>query len=133
MPTYRVRSGDMCELVKVPHAATPPAIFFMALRQMMDKPVQSLGTITEITGGQYVGDKAVYGATDVFMMDAGLLRPNALAAAEARIAELEAGKTEPPSTLDTRPLCYSCGCRSDRERNWQGRSICTKCSPKGTR
>ena len=74
MPTYRVKSGDMDERVKVPYAATPPAIFFMALRQMMDRPVKSLGSLAEITGGQYTGDDAVYSATDALMADAGLLR-----------------------------------------------------------
>lgn len=31
---------------------------------------------------------------------------------------------------DIRPLCYSCGCRSDHGRDWQGRSICSKCRPR---
>lgn len=30
---------------------------------------------------------------------------------------------------DCRPTCYSCGCRSDNPRDWQGRSICSKCKP----
>lgn len=42
----------------------------------------------------------------------------------------ELDRRPPP---DTRPACYACGCRSDRERNWMGRSICSKCQPEPPR
>lgn len=76
MIEYRVVSGDLDEVVRTPYEATANAIVFRALCQMLDEPVVCLGTLIEISGGQFVGDSVTYMSAERVMRDAGLLKPD---------------------------------------------------------
>lgn len=77
MIKYRVTSGDMDETVSTLHQASADAICFLALHQMLKDPVESLGALIEISGGQFVGDDVTYTMTDRVMRDAGLMAQEA--------------------------------------------------------
>lgn len=69
-------------------------------------------TCADKPGGAHLGQVAIYAGESVDPM-------------EIQARENPTFMGEP----DNQPLCYSCGCRSDNDRNWQGRAICSKCRP----
>ena len=63
----------MDETVRTLHHASADAVCFLALHQMLKEPVESLGVLIEISGGQFVGDDVTYAMTVRMMRDAGLM------------------------------------------------------------
>lgn len=92
-------------------------------RDAVKQPMKLLGyanpfrikhTCADKPGGAHLGQVAIYAGEPVDPME---------------IQERENPTYMGEPLIDHRPACYACGCRSDNERDWMGRSICSKCQP----
>jgi hypothetical protein len=90
------------------------------LRALQNRPLKLLGyanafrikqTCADKPGGAHLGQVAIYSGESVDPME---------------IQERDNPTWMGEPVLG--PFCYSCGCQSDRPRNWMGRSICSKCA-----
>lgn len=104
--------GISNKLAAIPMPTAPDGLKLLGYAN----PLRIKHTCADKPGGAHLGQVAIYAGESVDPM-----------VIQERESPTHMG--EP----DFRPACYSCGCRSDRERNWQGRSICSKCQPEPSR